>query len=177
MNTKKLAGLSLLLAAALILAYLETVFPHLLPVPWLKPGLPNMAVLLTILLAGSREALMITVLQVFSISLLFGSLLTPGFLIALTGAAVSWLAMASVHRTTGAGTVVLSVLGAVFHSLGQVLCAWLLVETTGIFWILWWLLPLSIPVGILTGIPVEMIRSRYLPKSRNLTGNREEKNG
>lgn len=177
MNTKKLAGLSLLLAAALVLAYLETVFPHLLPVPWLKPGLPNMAVLLTMLLVGSREALMITVLQVFSISLLFGALLTPGFLIALAGAVISWLAMAVLNRATGIGTVGLSVMGAVFHGLGQVTGAWLLVDTKGVFWMLLWLIPLSIPVGMLTGIPVEMIRSRYLPKSRNLTGNREEKNG
>ncbi len=162
MKTRKMATLSMLLAIALVLAYIEALIPQPYPVPGMKMGLPNVAILLTILTIGSKEALMISMLRILSISLLFGTFLTPGFLISLTGGLMSWGAMSLAFRHNVFGPVGLSILGAAFHNVGQTTAAFVLMGTAGVFFFLPWLILASIPFGIVTGIPVYIIHTRNL---------------
>ena len=55
-DMKKTALLSMLLAFALILGYVEALIPLPFGVPGMKLGLPNLAVLITMYRFGNKEA-------------------------------------------------------------------------------------------------------------------------
>jgi len=176
MKTRKLATLSMLLAVALVLAYIEALLPQPYPVPGMKIGLPNLVILLTILTMGPREALMISLLRLVSVSVLMGTFLTPGFLIGLSGGILSWGAMSLFSRRKIFGPVGLSILGAAFHNVGQITAAFFLIGTAGVFFFLPWLILASIPFGILTGIPVYLLYQRDIFKyNKQRTRAQEEK--
>ena len=55
-DTKRLTTDAVLLAAALIIARLEALLPAFLVMPGFKPGLANIATLLTVRLCGRRDS-------------------------------------------------------------------------------------------------------------------------
>ena len=59
-NIKKLSFLALLSAAALVFAYVESLFPPLFAsVPGIKMGLPNIAIIFTLYKIGAKEAFIV----------------------------------------------------------------------------------------------------------------------
>ena len=72
-DTKRLTTDAVLLAAALIIARLEALLPAFLVMPGFKPGLANIATLLTVRLCGRRDGFALTLLRVTITSVLFGS--------------------------------------------------------------------------------------------------------
>ena len=63
MKTRKLAALSLLTALALILSYVESMVPAPVPVPGVKLGLANLAVVFALYALGFRAAAMISLVR------------------------------------------------------------------------------------------------------------------
>ena len=82
-DTKRLTTDAVLLAAALIIARLEALLPAFLVMPGFKPGLANIATLLTVRLCGRRDGFALTLLRVTITSVLFGSV--TSFLFSLCG--------------------------------------------------------------------------------------------
>ena len=70
---KKTALLSMLLAFALILGYVEALIPLPFGMPGMKLGLPNLAVLLTMYRFGNKEALTVNGARVLLSGFLFGN--------------------------------------------------------------------------------------------------------
>ena len=64
---KKTAYLGLLCAAAMILGYVESLFPVFIGVPGMKLGLPNLAIVMILYLYSWKEALAVSVVRVFGI--------------------------------------------------------------------------------------------------------------
>ena len=151
MKTQKSVKLALLLCLALILAYIETLLPLPLPLPGLKLGLPNMVVLFILLEIGYREALLISVARVLLISLLFGTLFSPAFIISFLAALSSWGAMSFAMFSRKFSIPGSSVLGAAIHNTVQIAVAAVLLQTSGVFFFLPLLLLSSIPLGMVTG--------------------------
>ncbi len=162
MKNSILTKLSMLLALSLILAYLETLLPPFWPVPGMKLGLANIIVLYTLVEMGKKEALMITMLRLLSISLLLGTLLTPSFMIGFFGALFSWVGM-SWARNRSLSILGISILGAATHNTGQLLAAYLLIGSTSLFNFLPFLWLASIPFGSVTGLIVLLLQKRKLP--------------
>ncbi|MBQ9392478.1 MAG: Gx transporter family protein, partial [Oscillospiraceae bacterium] len=73
MKTKKLTTLALLTAGAMILSYVESMIPSI-GIPGVKMGLANIAVIFALYRLGWREALGISLVRVFMVSMLFGSM-------------------------------------------------------------------------------------------------------
>lgn len=136
-------------ALAIAIHVLESGFPS--PVPGIKPGLANIITLLVLFRYGWRFAAWVSLLRVTAGSLLLGTFMSPTFVLSLTGALASLLAMLLLWTTarTWIGLIGVSVLSSVCHVTAQLFVAWwLFIPHTGILA----LAPVLIAAGILFGI-------------------------
>jgi len=166
-KTKKMVQLSLLVAVGIALHVFEAMLPVLnaLPVPGAKLGLANIVTLLTLVLLGYREALVVVLLRSLLASLVAGTFLTTTFYLSFAGALGSGLVMGLLYRF-GRGhlsLVGISICGAVAHNVSQLLVAALLILQAGIFMYLPYLLLFALPTGYFTGLVVS-----YLHRYSNL---------
>ena len=127
-KTKRLAFLGLCTALALVFAYIEAMLPPLFSaVPGIKLGLPNIVVIFVLYRCGTMPALCVSVVRVAAVSLLFGNPVT--FAYSISGALISFAVMALLKRLDLFSTTGVSVAGGVFHNVGQILMAILLLGT------------------------------------------------
>lgn len=160
---RRTAELGLLLAMALILSYVESLIPFSFGIPGIKLGLPNLIVLL-LLYDGSRvrEALLVNGMRIVLSGFLFSNLYA--ILYAIAGAAFSFLAMLAGRRTKRLSMIGVSVLGGVFHNVGQLLVAMAVVETLAVAYYV----PFLIVAGTLTGALLGFVGMELLPYLRRI---------
>lgn len=127
-GTKKIALLGIMTAVALILAYLEAILPPLWSaVPGVKMGLPNLVIIFVLYRFGFKEAAAVSAIRLFTVSLLFGNVMTLAY--SAAGAVLSLILMVLLKKIDKFSTVGVSVAGAVSHNLGQILVAVFLFDT------------------------------------------------
>lgn len=177
---RRTVKLGFLLALALILSYVESLIPFSFGIPGIKLGLPNLIVLLLLydeaenqvsrdateerrhFAKGAREALMINILRIVLSGFLFSNLYT--ILYALSGAAVSFSAMIIGKKCGLFSMIGVSVLGGVFHNIGQIIVAMLVVETFAVAYYM----PFLIVAGVLTGALLGFAGAEVLPYLRRM---------
>jgi len=107
-----------LLMLAVSMHVLEAGLPGL--GPWLKPGLANVITLITLILLGPGAALTLAIARVFAGSMLIGTMLTPTFVMSLSGAvAAAFVMLAAWRWLPGISLIGISLLGAIAHMLAQ----------------------------------------------------------
>ncbi len=163
MNSKKTVTLALFTATALLLSYIESLFPFFMGVPGMKLGLANLAVVLALYYYGWREALLINAVRIILAGLLFGNLFS--ILFSLGGALVSFFAML-LFRRLKLSVYGVSMAGGVFHNLGQIVIAAVIVETAAVGYYVPFLLAAGVVTGLLIGVLAKQILYR-LPKERD----------
>jgi len=127
-RTNRLAADAMFLGAALMLAFLENLLPPL-PVPGLKLGLANLAVLLCTYSMGLADGAAVALSRCLLTGLLFGSGTSILFSLAGTLGVLAMLSLLHVCGRLLAGRISfigISVLTAMTHHLGQLLTAGLL---------------------------------------------------
>ena len=117
MSALEVATYGLLAAVALIFGYVEALFPLPLPVPGIKLGLGNIVVLFTLAGFGWRAGLAIAVVKVVVSALLFGNPMV--LMYSAGGAALSFAAMWVALHWSRLSIVGVSMVGGVFHMVGQ----------------------------------------------------------
>ncbi|MDE6601990.1 MAG: Gx transporter family protein [Lachnospiraceae bacterium] len=179
---RRTVELGFLLALALILSYVESLIPFFFGIPGIKLGLPNLVALLLIydetgkrtlgaenvprtlpvklFTKGEREALLVNGLRIVLSGFLFSNLYA--ILYALAGAAFSFAAMVSGRRMKWFSMVGVSVLGGVFHNVGQLLVAMAVVETLAVAYYA----PFLIVAGTVTGALLGFVGMELLPYLR-----------
>ena len=153
METRKIARMGLLTALALILSYVESLIPAFVAVPGVKMGLSNIVVVFALYTLGPGEAAIVSIIRVLLSSLLFGSILSLSY--SAAGAVISLLSMIILMKTKIFGVTSVSVTGGVFHNLGQILVACLVLETD----VLLYYLPVLILSGTITGAVIGIASS------------------
>ena len=125
MGTRDLTRLAIITSLGLILFVLESLAPR--PLPWMKLGLGNSAVLAALLLFGPIPAVAVSVVKILAGSLMTGSIGSPAFVIGGGAGIASVSVMAIMHRLTPGlfSAVGLSVAGAVVHQLSQLALAFI----------------------------------------------------
>ena len=126
-RTKKLAVCAMLSAIALIFSYVEMLIPISIGIPGVKLGFANIAVLYALYTMNERYALAVNVVRICLSGLLFGSMFSV--LYALAGGLVSLGAMIVLKKVKVFSVAGVSMAGGVFHNLGQLLVAALIVQT------------------------------------------------
>lgn len=161
-KTNKMVKISLLLAIALIINYLESLVPLPIPLPGVKLGLANCIGLVVLCLYNVKDYVLFNVLKVFMIALLrtgFGT----SFFIGLSGTLLATIFTLLIYKLTKASIYGLSVVGAIFHSLGQVLMVMLLYNNVYMINYLVILEITSIISGVITAF-VASVTLQKLPK-------------
>lgn len=153
-TTQKITRLSLLAAASVVLGYIEGILCALMPLPpGIKLGLANTVVLYSIYTLGPGYSVILIILKVILTGFMSGNL-AAAFLYSMGGAVLSLITMLLV-KTLGRDKVSIvgvSVVGAVFHNVGQILIASLLLQTPGLMFYVFILMISAVVTGTLTGI-------------------------
>lgn len=155
--TKKIAQLGLFLALALILAYVEFLIPLSFGIPGIKLGLPNLIVVILLYRNNTKEALLINILRIVLSGFLFSNLYT--ILYALAGALFSFIAMMIGRRMRCFSVIGVSVLGGVFHNIGQIIVAMIVVNTVYVGYYV----PFLIVAGTVTGALLGFVAMELMP--------------
>lgn len=148
-DTRKLVLLSLLVALAIVLRGMEGLIPN--PLPWIRIGFANIMTLLAILLFGLKAGMLLTILRVLIASLLFGTFLSPTFLLSFAAGIASTLVMGlcSISGRRLFSPIGLSALGGFTHNLVQLWVAYLILIKHGQ---ILYLFPILSLIGTVTGI-------------------------
>ena len=151
MKTKDITIVSILTAIAVVISIIESYFTFLGSIiPGLKLGLANIVIVFALYKYGFKTAISISLVRILVVALVrtgFGI----NFLFSSAGALCSIIAMALVKKTR-LSIVGVSVLGSVFHSVGQVLIGVIILDNYNVIYYLPYLLIFSIPTGVLIGI-------------------------
>ena len=153
MKTKKLTALGLSVALAMILSFVESQIPSFVPIPGVKIGLANIVVVFALYKLGWKEAVGISLLRVFLVSVLFGH--AASFFYSFSGALFSFCGMVLMKKTGLFTHVAVSVAGGVLHNAGQILMACILLGTN----VIAYYLPFLILSGTIAGIVIGLLAS------------------
>ncbi len=150
MKTKTITRLGILLAVALVLGYFENLIPLNASIPGVKLGLSNIVLLYAIYLMDAKSAFVLMILKVFLSGMLFSGV--SGAIYSFAGGLLSLIMMVLIKKLPDISIIGVSVVGAVFHNVGQITIASLVVENRYIFFYLPVLLISAVVTGIATGI-------------------------
>ena len=159
-RTKKLAFLALTISFAMILSYIESQIPAFVAIPGIKVGLANIAVIFTLYRFGVGEAVCVSIVRVFLVSMLFGS--PVSLIYSISGAILSLCIMILLKRFTPLTEVTVSVCGGVLHNVGQIAAASFMLSTNVVLYYLPFLLlsgtVAGIAVGVVSAILIDRIK-------------------
>lgn len=145
-NTRKLVVLGIFTAVAIILSYVEFLLPmSFIQIPGFKLGLANIAIMAAIYLYGPVEGIIISALRLVLSLFLFSNI--KAFLYSFLGSVLSLAVMILIKKLSVFNEVGVSILGAVFHNVGQLIAASILMNSKEI----WLYCPILIIAAVITG--------------------------
>ena len=158
MKAKKIAFLGLAIALAMILSFVESQIPPLAAMPGVKVGLPNLVMVFLLYRVGWKETVTVSIIRIFLTSLLFGNLQVLTFSIA--GAMLSLSSMIVLKKTGWFSCITVSIVGGLFHNIGQIIAACLWTQTAQVAFYLPVLLVSGTIAGTVIGLASGIIVKR-----------------
>ncbi len=149
-RNKRIAYRGCLLALALILSWLESLIPVFYGIPGIRLGISNIVTVYTLYRLSAKDACFVSLGRILLSALLFGNVMT--MIYSLAGAACSLIVMLPAKSIPKLSAMGVSVLGGLFHNVGQVVMAAFLFRTGGLMTILSVLLPIGAAAGAVIGI-------------------------
>ena len=148
---KKYMRLVMLLSFSIVLSILESFIPLFNGyIPGLKLGLANIIVLIVLYKYDTKDVFFVSILRVIVVGLMRTGLFSINFFFSLSGALFSSVSMV-LFKKTKLSMIGVSVIGSIFHSIGQILIAILFLKNNNMIYYLPWLLLFSIPTGLFVG--------------------------
>lgn len=147
-RTDKERALTFQAAICLSLSLVEYAIPR--PLPFVKLGLANLPLIVTLAFWGWKDFLLLALLKAVSSALAGGTLFSPVFPVILAGSLSSALVMKGTKTLLkdNVSPIGVSVLGSLASNLSQLLLSSVLVYGTAV----WRLAPLVLSLGLATGI-------------------------
>lgn len=156
-KTTKMVYMSLLTALALILFIFEGMIPLPFITPGAKLGLANLIIMIAVYTLSCKEALTVLLLRIILSTLFAGNIST--FMYSLAGGLLSFVIMIIVKKLGGKyiSVIGVSACAAVFHNIGQLLVASLILENLGVMLYLPVLSIAGIGTGIFVGLSANIM--------------------
>lgn len=151
-ETKRTVFLALMVAYSLVLYIIESMLPTLYFIaPGAKLGLTNIVTLSMMYILGAKEAFIVMVVRIVMSSIFGGSM--SAFMYSFGGGVLSLLAMYLVKKANfkSVSIIGISVIGALFFNIGQLLVSAAVIKNISIFVYLPILTYISLGTGILVG--------------------------
>ena len=155
---KKTAYLGMLIALAFVFSYIESLLPIHFGVPGIKLGLANLVVIVALYAMDIKTACVLSLVRIVLVGFTFGN--PANMIYSLAGAILSLLIMILAKRCKAFSVTGVSVLGGVFHNLGQIAVAAVVAETATLFYYL----PMLVVAGTLAGIVIGVLASLLIQR-------------
>lgn len=155
---RKFAFLGLFSALAIILGYVESLFPVFVGIPGIKLGLANLAILFILERYSYKEALIVSVIRILVIGFLFGNMFSIVY--SLAGALLSLAVMTLLQKLSDSSLFMLSMAGGIAHNTAQLAAAMLIVENISLIYYA----PALIISGVLTGLLIGYLTNEVMKR-------------
>lgn len=165
-KTERLVKLSMFAAIALIIFIVEAQFPSpVLYIPGMKLGLANVVTLFLLSEYTKKEAFAVMMVRIFLGSFFAGQM--TALIYSLAGGFLSFGAMALCQKLFGKNCIWFTgVSGGVFHNIGQICAAAVLMETKAVFAYLPWLILFGMGAGLFCGLTAQFF-IRHIRRLKN----------
>ncbi|WP_232503789.1 Gx transporter family protein [Thermotoga profunda] len=143
MRSKKIALNSLFISLGIAIYVLESFVPF--PFPNGKWGFSNFVVLLSIVLFGAKDGLIVAIGKSFVGSLVTGHFLDVAFFMSVFGSISAAFIESAAFKVRIFGLIGVSILGSVTNNVVQTLVGSVFVGSKALFWILPYMIILGLP--------------------------------
>ncbi len=154
---KSIALFGMMVALAFTFSYLESLIPFDFAIPGVKLGLANLVVVVALYTMKPSEALCIVIIRIFLAGLTFGNAYSLAY--SLCGGLLSYAVML-LFKKTKLSIIGVSMLGGIFHNIGQIIVAAIVLGTARIAYYLPVLLVSGVATGLAIGIVSKLITDR-----------------
>lgn len=160
MNTKRLVTLALFSTIALTIFMIESSLPTLAPIPGIKLGLANIITLFLIVNYSNKDSFLVLIVRIILASIFTGQMMS--FLYSLCGGILCFLSMSIMNRIFKSRYIYLtSIIGAIFHNIGQITVAVIILHSAGVLAYLPLLMISAIITGLFTGLCTHFLTRKF----------------
>ncbi len=150
-------------ALALIFSYVETLIPINFGIPGIKLGLANLIIIIALYKMSVKEAYALSVVRVVLAGFIFGNLFS--IIYSLAGGLLSLTVMMLLKKTDKFSLFGISMAGGVFHNVGQLIVAILVMENLNIAYYM----PVLLISGLITGFMIGLVAGEMLKRLTKLS--------
>lgn len=150
-------------ALALIFSYVETLIPINFGIPGIKLGLANLIIIIALYKMSVKEAYVLSVVRVVLAGFIFGNLFS--IIYSLAGGLLSLTVMTLLKKTDKFSLFGISMAGGVFHNVGQLIVAIIMMENLNIAYYM----PVLLISGLITGFMIGLVAGEMLKRLSKLT--------
>lgn len=158
----KVAYFGVFTALALIFSYVESLIPIHMGIPGVKLGLANLIIVIALYKMSIKEACILSIVRIVLAGFMFGNLFA--ILYSLAGGVVSLTIMSILKKTDKFSVFGVSMAGGVFHNVGQLIMAMIVLESVSIGYYF----PVLIISGLVTGFVIGVISNEMLKRLKKL---------
>lgn len=158
----KVAYFGVFTALALIFSYVESLIPIHFGIPGVKLGLANLIIVIALYKMSINEAYILSVIRIVLAGFMFGNLFA--ILYSLAGGMLSLTIMCILKKTDKFSAYGVSMAGGVFHNVGQLLMAAIVLESVSIGYYF----PVLLISGLATGFVIGVIANEMIKRLKIL---------
>lgn len=152
-HVSRIALLGVLFSLSIVLSFVEASISAFVPIPGIKLGLSNIVIMYCLFFLGKRDACTLALLKA-----LFVLLRSPiGAAMSLSGGLLSVIIMIVVMKRKKSSQLFVSICGGVFHNIGQLIMASIVLKSTMVFYYFPILAISGIIMGSFTGILLRLL--------------------
>lgn len=152
MNLKKTIFIGILISISIVLSILESMISvSLFIIPGVKLGLANIITLIVLYIYGEKEAVIVVVIRILLVALISPVSTLISFSLSISGGFFAVMTMILLKKIKVFSIIGVSVMGSLFHMVGQIVLAIIVLDTPTLIYYLPYMALLSIPTGIFTG--------------------------
>lgn len=149
-------------ALALIFSYVETLIPINFGIPGIKLGLANLIIIIALYKMSIKEAYILSIVRVVLAGFIFGNLFS--IIYSLAGGILSLTVMVLLKKSDKFSLFGISMAGGVFHNVGQLIVAILVMENLNIMYYM----PVLLISGLITGFIIGVVAGEMMKRLSQL---------
>ncbi len=161
--TKNLTLCGVFTTLALIFSYIERITLDV-GIPGVKLGIANLVIVIILYTLGAKAAFGVNILRIVMAGILFGNV--SSIIYSLSGGILSFMVMYLLKKTNLFSMAGISMAGGVFHIIGQVCMAAIVVNNAKMLYSL----PVLSIVGLLTGLLLGILAHYLIKPIRQVLG-------
>lgn len=158
----KVAYFGVFTALALIFSYVESLIPINLGIPGVKLGFANLIIVIALYKMSIKGAYILSVVRIVLAGFMFGNLFA--ILYSLSGGMLSLTIMCILKKTNKFSVFGVSMAGGVFHNIGQLLMAAIVLESVSIGYYF----PVLLLSGLVTGFVIGVVSHEMMNRLKKL---------